>query len=59
MVLVGLTLLAFPQIGNFFGSLPGDIKTDHVFFPITSMVVISALLTLILNLALWVMRNIF
>ncbi len=59
IMLVGFVLISFPRIGAFFGSLPGDIKTDGVFFPITSMVVISALLTLVLNLALWVLRNFF
>ncbi|MGH9323639.1 MAG: DUF2905 domain-containing protein [Vicinamibacteria bacterium] len=50
-----LGLLAYSGALFWFGRLPGDIRyegeTTKVFVPITSMVVISIVLTLVLNLA--------
>jgi hypothetical protein len=62
---LGLTILAagllvhfFPGAFKWFGRLPGDIRIESgntkVFFPITSMIVISVLLTLIVN---WFFRR--
>jgi hypothetical protein len=52
LVLVGLVLYLLPKGYNpfsWFGSLPGDVvfKTDHttVWMPITSMVILSAVLS--------------
>ncbi len=52
LIVIGLILIMFPKIGFF--KLPGDIliRRDGVviFIPIVSMIVLSLLLTLILNL---------
>lgn len=54
LVLVGLVLHYAPWLVNWFGKLPGDIRLDsersRVFIPITSMIIVSLVLTLILNL---------
>ena len=56
---VVLTVLGFvvsyaPWLISWFGKLPGDIRIEDeqrlVFIPITSMVVVSIILTLIVNL---------
>ena len=51
---IGLLLQFAPGLLNWFGRLPGDIRieTDHskVFIPITSMVLISVILTVLANL---------
>jgi len=53
---VGLALQFAPGLFGWFGRLPGDISFQRgglrVFIPLTSMVVVSVLLTLILNLLL-------
>jgi len=54
MFLLGLTLVFAPGLLSWFGKLPGDIRIERenrfIFFPITSMIVISVLLTLVFNL---------
>ncbi|MGB0212246.1 DUF2905 domain-containing protein [Algiphilus sp.] len=54
LVLLGLALHYAPWLLNWFGRLPGDIRheTEHgrVFIPITSMIVVSLVLSLLLNL---------
>ncbi len=54
LVAIGLILSYAPWLINWFGKLPGDInirnENSTVFIPITSMIVISLVLTLILNL---------
>ena len=54
ILLIGLLLEYAPFLINWFGKLPGDInvKTENtrVFMPITSMIIISLLLTIISNL---------
>ncbi len=56
LLLLGLAVKFAPWMINWFGKLPGDIhiKNQHstVFIPITSMIVVSLLLTLLLNLFL-------
>ena len=41
MFLIGLTLILFPNAFSWFGRLPGDIMTEHVIAPFTSMLVVS------------------
>jgi hypothetical protein len=52
-IVVGLLLHFVPWTLNWFGKLPGDIhiKLDNgnIFIPITSMIIISVLITLIIN----------
>jgi Protein of unknown function (DUF2905) len=53
IVLVGLALTFGPRI-PFLGRLPGDIAIDrgnvHIYFPIVTCLLLSVLLTLVLNL---------
>ena len=53
MALVGALLLVFPKAFAWFGHLPGDIRTQTVFFPVTSMLLVSVVLTLLVNLLGW------
>ncbi|MDY6840192.1 MAG: DUF2905 domain-containing protein [Pseudomonadota bacterium] len=54
LILVGAILHFAPGILNWFGKLPGDINIrsegSRVFIPITSMVIVSIVLTIVLNL---------
>jgi len=54
LILVGLLLTFLPRAFAWFGHLPGDIRIERdgvfIFIPITSMLVLSVLLSLILNL---------
>ncbi len=61
LILIGLALVALgvllylvPGLFNWFGRLPGDIRIESerskVFIPITSMLIISLVLSLIFNL---------
>lgn len=54
IVVIGLVLVYAPGLLNWFGKLPGDIRWQSekggVFFPITSMIIVSVVLTLIMNL---------
>jgi hypothetical protein len=53
IVLVGLALTFGPRI-PFLGRLPGDIAIDrgnvHIYFPIVTCLLLSVVLTLVLNL---------
>lgn len=57
LVLLGVMLGVFPRAFSWFGQLPGDIRSDHVFFPVTSMLVISGVLTLVVNVLAWALRR--
>ena len=50
---VGVVLVLFPRI-PFLGNLPGDIRIDNgnvrIFLPLGSMVVLSIIATIVLNL---------
>jgi hypothetical protein len=54
LVVLGLLLHYFPWTLNWFGKLPGDIHKElengDIYIPITSMIIISILITVILNL---------
>jgi H+/Cl- antiporter ClcA len=54
LVAVGMILHFAPWLLSWFGKLPGDIRIEtdrsRVFIPITSMVLISLVLTLLINL---------
>lgn len=54
LVVIGLVVSYAPWLVSWFGKLPGDIRIEgerrFVFIPITSMVVVSIILTLIVNL---------
>ena len=54
LLLLGAVLHLAPWLLSWFGRLPGDIRYEtgrtRVFIPITSMVVVSLVLTLVMNL---------
>ncbi len=54
LVIIGLAVSYAPWLINWFGRLPGDIRIQNeksfVFIPIVSMLVVSIVLTLIINL---------
>ena len=54
IALLGLLLMFAPGLFGWFGHLPGDIRREgghgSLFIPVTSMIVISVILTIIVNL---------
>jgi len=54
IVLLGVVIKYAPWLINWFGKLPGDIniqsENSRVFIPLTSMIIVSAVLSLIVNL---------
>jgi uncharacterized membrane protein len=54
LLLLGLVVQYAPGLVSWFGRLPGDINISRdgsrIFIPITSMIIVSLVLTLILNL---------
>lgn len=54
LVMVGLIWHFFPQALSWFGKLPGDIRYENehttVYFPIVTMIVISVVISIVLNL---------
>ena len=53
LLAVGLALQFAPGLLNWFGRLPGDIYIERggtrIFIPITSMIILSLVLTLLVN----------
>ena len=54
IVLIGLTLQFAPGLLKWFGHLPGDLRIEgarsQIFIPVTSMIVVSVVLTVVVNL---------
>ena len=54
LVIIGFAISYAPWVISWFGKLPGDIRIENeqrfVFIPITSMLIVSIILTLIVNL---------
>ena len=54
LFLLGVLLHFAPWMLNWFGKLPGDIRIENerssVFIPVTSMIIISIVLTILINL---------
>ena len=54
IALIGLILLYAPGLLSWFGRLPGDIHIERggsrVFIPITSMIIVSLVLSVLVNL---------
>ncbi|MBD3349013.1 MAG: DUF2905 family protein [Candidatus Eisenbacteria bacterium] len=54
LIAIGLAIQFAPWLVGWFGSLPGDIRIEggrtRVFIPITSMLIVSVVLTLVVNL---------
>ncbi|MFN8473592.1 MAG: DUF2905 family protein [Anaerolineae bacterium] len=63
LAITGVILLAAARLGIPFFQLPGDATAQRgnvtIFFPFVSCLVLSILLTILLNLALWLMRRFF
>ena len=60
-VVAGVLWLLFPRALSWFGQLPGDVRIQRegfsLFIPLTSMLVVSAALTFILNGLAWLFRK--
>ncbi|BCX88905.1 hypothetical protein MIN45_P1275 [Methylomarinovum tepidoasis] len=56
LLAMGLILTYVPNLLSWFGRLPGDIRIQDenkfIFIPITSMIIVSLILTLLVNLFL-------
>ena len=54
LVIIGAVLSWAPGLLGWFGHLPGDIRIERengsFYFPITSMIIISIVLSLVINL---------
>ena len=53
---IGLAALYAPWLVSWFGRLPGDINVTRdgtrIFIPITSMIIVSVVLTIVINILL-------
>ena len=53
IIAIGVIIYLFPNAFKWFGRLPGDIRIERpnvkIYFPIVTMILLSLLLTLILN----------
>lgn len=54
LMIVGILWLLFPSAFSWIGNLPGDIQhrsgNTRVYFPVVTMIVISIIATIVLNL---------
>ncbi|WP_435949639.1 DUF2905 family protein [Psychrobacter sp. DM8] len=54
LVIIGVIWLLFPSMFSWIGNMPGDIRhtsgNTRVYFPIVSMIIISIVATIVLNL---------
>ncbi len=54
LVVLGVIWTVFPSAFSWFGKLPGDIRYEsgntRVYFPIVTMIVVSVVLSILLNL---------
>ena len=54
LILIGVIWLIFPSAFSWIGNMPGDIKhksgNTRIYFPIVTMIVISIIATIVLNL---------
>jgi len=61
IVVVGALVRFAPGLFSWFGNLPGDVRVEgestRVFIPITSMIVVSVILTLVVNVIGWALRD--
>jgi len=61
VVVVGALVRFAPGLFSWFGNLPGDVRVEgestRVFIPITSMIVVSVILTLVVNVIGWALRD--
>ena len=61
VVVVGALVRFAPGLFSWFGNLPGDVRIEgessRVFIPITSMIVVSVILTLVVTVIGWALRD--
>ena len=61
VVVVGALVKFAPGLFSWFGNLPGDVRIEgessRVFIPITSMIVVSVILTLVVTVIGWALRD--
>ena len=61
LIATGLIFYTIPQAFNWCGKLPGDIKIEKenskIYFPLSTMIVISIILTILFNLIGWVISR--
>jgi hypothetical protein len=61
LVVIGLLIWLGSKIGISFGKLPGDIHVQKekfsFYFPIATSILISVVLTLIINLIFWLLKK--
>lgn len=61
IICLGLVVWALTKVGFPFGNLPGDIQVkgehSHLYFPIVTSIILSIILTIGINLLLWVFRK--
>ena len=61
VVVVGALVRFAPGLFSWFGNLPGDVRIEgensRVFIPITSMIVVSVIVTLVVNVIGWALRD--
>ena len=54
LVIIGIIWLLFPSAFSWIGNMPGDIKptsgNTRVYFPVVTMIVISVVATILLNM---------
>ena len=54
ILVLGLILQFTPWLLNWFGKLPGDIRIEsgrsRIFIPITSMIIVSIIVTILINI---------
>lgn len=54
LVIIGIIWLIFPSIFSWIGNMPGDIKhtsgNTRIYFPVVTMIIISIVATILLNL---------
>ncbi|MFW5790075.1 MAG: DUF2905 domain-containing protein [Halanaerobium sp.] len=54
LILIGLIVLSGFNLFNWFGNLPGDIRIErdnfNLYFPITTMIIVSLILNLLIRI---------
>ncbi|GAB6279360.1 MAG: DUF2905 domain-containing protein [Lentimicrobium sp.] len=54
LIIIGLVIYFLPSLFRWFGHLPGDIRIEkentRIYFPFTSLIIVSLVITIILNI---------
>lgn len=54
LIIIGLVIYFLPSLFRWFGHLPGDIRIEkentRIYFPFTSLIIMSLVITIILNI---------